>query len=74
MFIKTGGFVLREVGDGQAEKVAGLFEQTGEYDLVETLPDFNGIDRVVRTRRHRATTNLKTQRIGNIQVTFALKP
>jgi release factor glutamine methyltransferase len=50
-YVKTGGWVLLEVGDGQAEKVAALLADTGHYDPVEKIKDFNGIDRVVRARR-----------------------
>ncbi|MHB9072223.1 MAG: peptide chain release factor N(5)-glutamine methyltransferase [Desulfobaccales bacterium] len=53
-YIKAGGWMLLEVGDGQAEKVAGLMQQTGAYDRVETIKDFSGIERVVRARRQKA--------------------
>jgi release factor glutamine methyltransferase len=55
LHIKTGGWVLLEVGERQAEKVAALFAETGAYDSVETIKDFSGIDRVVRARRRDGT-------------------
>jgi release factor glutamine methyltransferase len=50
-YVKAGGWVLLEVGDGQAEKVEGILQQTGAYDRVESIQDFSGIKRVVRARR-----------------------
>jgi release factor glutamine methyltransferase len=54
LYVKAGGWVLLEVGDGQAAKVEGLFEETGAYDCAESLKDFSGIERVVRARRRAA--------------------
>ena len=52
-WVKEGGWVLLEVGDKQASRVAALLEETGAYDRVETLKDFSGMDRVVRGRRRK---------------------
>jgi release factor glutamine methyltransferase len=49
--IKAGGWLLLEVGDGQAARIEGLLHQTGAYDRVESLKDFSGIERVVRAQR-----------------------
>lgn len=51
LHVKEGGWLLLEVGDRQAEKVEGLLLQTGPYERLETIKDFNGIERVVRARR-----------------------
>jgi len=50
-YVKKGGWVLLEVGDRQAEQVAGLLTVAGAYACVETIKDFSGIERVVRARR-----------------------
>jgi release factor glutamine methyltransferase len=55
-YLKEAGWVLLEVGDGQAQKVAVLFEETGAYDRVETIKDFSGVERVVRARRKSTPT------------------
>jgi methylase of polypeptide subunit release factors len=47
--------VLLEVGDQQAPQVAALVEATGAYDRIETIKDFNGMERVVRARRRDGT-------------------
>jgi len=49
--VRGEGWVLLEVGDGQAPEVAALLEATGAYDRVEMVRDFSGIERVVRARR-----------------------
>ncbi len=53
-YVKPGGWVLLEVGDRQAQKVAALLAETGHYDDVEMIKDFSGIDRVARARRREA--------------------
>jgi release factor glutamine methyltransferase len=50
-YVRAGGWVVLEVGDGQAEKVVALFAETGDYDGAEKIKDFSGIYRVVRARR-----------------------
>ncbi|MDO9069976.1 MAG: peptide chain release factor N(5)-glutamine methyltransferase [Deltaproteobacteria bacterium] len=54
-YVKGGGWVLLEVGDQQAPQVAALVEETGAYDRIETIKDFNGMERVVRARRRDGT-------------------
>ena len=54
-FVSSGGWVLLEVGDQQAPQAAALFEETGAYDRIETIKDFNGMERVVRARRRDET-------------------
>ena len=53
-YVKRGGWVLLEVGDRQAEKVAALFAEPGHYDQVDKITDFSGIERVVKARRKQA--------------------
>jgi release factor glutamine methyltransferase len=53
-YIMEGGWLLLEVGDGQAQPVAALLARTGAYDQIETVKDFSGIERVVRARRREA--------------------
>jgi release factor glutamine methyltransferase len=54
-YVKTGGWVLLEVGDQQAPQVTALVEKTGAYDRIETIKDFSGMERVVRARRRDGT-------------------
>jgi release factor glutamine methyltransferase len=50
-YLQPGGCLALEVGAGQAEKVLKLLQQTGAYESLETLVDYQGILRVVRARR-----------------------
>lgn len=45
--LRTGGWLVMEVGQGQAEAVRALIEATGCYGPVEVFPDQAGILRVV---------------------------
>jgi release factor glutamine methyltransferase len=54
-YLKGGGWVLLEVGDQQTPQVAALMEETGAYDRIDTIKDFNGTERVVRARRRDGT-------------------
>ncbi|MBZ0188794.1 MAG: peptide chain release factor N(5)-glutamine methyltransferase, partial [Candidatus Obscuribacterales bacterium] len=46
LFDSTGGYIVVEVGDGQATLVEGIFTDAGWVD-VKTFNDVNGISRVV---------------------------
>ncbi len=49
-YLVCGGWLLLEVGYGQAEEVMALFREGG-FSEVETVRDYNGIKRVVKGRR-----------------------
>jgi release factor glutamine methyltransferase len=49
--LHPGGWLALEVGEGLAPKVAALMEAVGEYERIEKIPDYLGIQRVVRGRR-----------------------
>ena len=48
-WLKTGGWLVMEIGASQAADVAALIEK--DFEQVEVLPDMAGLDRVVRGRR-----------------------
>jgi release factor glutamine methyltransferase len=50
-YLLPGGWLALEVGDGQAEAVRQLLEDTAAYDQVDLLRDYQGVQRVVRGRR-----------------------
>jgi len=50
-WLKPGGWLIVEVGAGQAEAVTELAEGTGRYETIGVVPDFAGIDRVVSMRK-----------------------
>jgi release factor glutamine methyltransferase len=50
-YLRPGGCLALEVGEGQAGEVLELLQQTGAYQRLETLADYQGIKRVLRGRR-----------------------
>ncbi len=48
--LSPGGWVLVEVGLGQAERVAGMARASG-FEAVESMPDWAGIERIVFGRQ-----------------------
>ena len=50
-FLYPGGWLALEVADGQAPKVAELLQETGAYEQIEKIPDYQGVQRVIRARR-----------------------
>lgn len=45
-FLKPGGYLLFEFGEGQARQVRILFERTRAYNEIRMIPDANGNERV----------------------------
>jgi release factor glutamine methyltransferase len=50
--LRPGGYLVVEIGFGQADQVRLLAEQNG-FQEVSIVPDLEGIQRVVRARRPR---------------------
>ncbi len=50
-YLKGGGWLLLEIGEGQGEKVSALFESTGEFKRPILLKDLAGIERVIKAQR-----------------------
>jgi release factor glutamine methyltransferase len=50
-YLKPGGYLALETGQGQAPQVMELLEETEAYDRLEAIKDYQGIKRVVRGRR-----------------------
>lgn len=50
-YLREGGWLLLEVGQGQNEKVSGLVEEGGYFFKPESVPDLSGIKRVVKTQK-----------------------
>jgi release factor glutamine methyltransferase len=49
-YLRRGGWLLLEVGEGQGEKVGDQLERSGNFLRPQLLPDFSGIKRVVKTQ------------------------
>ncbi len=50
-YLREGGWLLLEVGEGQGEEVTELIERSESFLEPNLLPDLSGIERVVRTQR-----------------------
>ena len=50
-YLRRGGWLLLEVGQGQAEKVSRILDMDGKFGLIEPVRDLSGIERVVRARK-----------------------
>ena len=51
LLLEADGGLFLEVGDGQADSVSRLLEQSGKYEGIEVLPDLASVPRVVCGRR-----------------------
>jgi release factor glutamine methyltransferase len=49
--LRRGGWLLLEIGAGQADPVRALLQRTGRFDDISTRRDLAGIERVVAARR-----------------------
>ncbi len=50
-YLKKGGYLILEIGYGQAEGVKELFAQYPAYDKIEIINDLSGIERVMKARK-----------------------
>jgi len=50
-YLKKGGWVLLEVGQGQGEKVSELIEKGRDFLVPQCIRDLSGIDRVVKAQK-----------------------
>jgi len=50
-YLREGGWLLLEIGQGESEKVAEQIESSGAFLKPQILPDLSGIERVVKAQR-----------------------
>ncbi len=50
-YLRRGGWLLLEVGQGQARGVSEMMERDGTFDSVGRIRDLSGIERVVKGRK-----------------------
>lgn len=51
LFLKKGGFLIMEIGCGQLEGVKDIIGGNSFFSIIESVRDYNGIDRVVIAKR-----------------------
>jgi len=50
-FLKKGGFLILEIGYGQLEETKDIIGRSPFFSIIESVSDYNGIDRVVVAKR-----------------------
>jgi release factor glutamine methyltransferase len=50
-YLRRGGWLLLEVGQGQGVQVSSMIERVGDFNLPERLKDLSDIERVVKVQR-----------------------
>jgi release factor glutamine methyltransferase len=50
-YLKQGGYLILEMGYGQAEKIKKLIKQNNVFEQIDIKKDLAGIDRVIKARR-----------------------
>jgi release factor glutamine methyltransferase len=50
-YLSAGGMIIVEVGYRQAEKVSDLLQRTQQWEVIEIVKDYSGIERVVVAQR-----------------------
>lgn len=50
-FLKRGGWLLMEMGEGQGEQIRRLFADDGGYEKADIRSDYGGMERVIKARR-----------------------
>lgn len=49
--LKRGGYLVMEIGEGQAEAVKDIVKTKEKFEAIITKKDYNGIDRIIIARR-----------------------
>lgn len=64
-YLKPGGWLLLEVGEGQSQPVIKMLSQTGMYRTPDTAVDLLHIERVVKAQRAQVSHPLAFRQEGN---------
>lgn len=51
LYLRKGGWLLLEVGEGQGEMVSEMLAREGHFDRSERIKDLSGIERVVKAQK-----------------------
>jgi release factor glutamine methyltransferase len=50
-YLRRGGWLLLEVGEGQGKRVSTMIDEEGSFIRSERIKDLSGIDRVVKAQK-----------------------
>jgi release factor glutamine methyltransferase len=56
-YLRKGGWLLLEVGEGQGVLVSSMIERVGDFNLPERLKDLSDIERVVKAQKKKEIRN-----------------
>ena len=51
LYLRRGGWILLEIGQGQSVRVSKLMEEVGSFSKPKCIPDLSGMERVVKAQR-----------------------
>ncbi len=46
-YLKTNGYLLMEIGFGQRKKIEKIFQNSPNFEIIEIIKDYSGIDRIM---------------------------
>lgn len=49
-YLKSGGYLLMEIGFGQREKIEKIFQNSPNFEIMEEIKDYSGIDRIMAAK------------------------
>jgi len=49
-YLKSGGHLLMEIGLGQKEKIEKIFQNQPNFEIIEVIKDYSGIDRIMAAK------------------------
>ena len=50
-YLKKGGFVIMEMGFNQKDAIKNIFQNSGYFEIIEFVKDYNNMDRVVIAKK-----------------------
>ena len=50
-YLKKDGFLILEIGFNQARAIKNIFQKTEHFEIIETIKDYNNIERVIIIKR-----------------------
>jgi release factor glutamine methyltransferase len=63
LVMRSGGYILLEIGDGQREAIESIFARYHQYHRVNFVKDYVGTDRVVCAQLYRASKSSSVPRV-----------
>lgn len=52
-YLKERGFLIIEIGFNQRKKIENIFQKSGNFEIIESIKDYNNLDRIIVARKIR---------------------